>query len=112
MMFSRVVAIAAIVLAAVAAGFGFVQHQDVGRADARLSRQARQITSLSRQVAQVGTREQALSGTVGTLNAPSDPLSAYDDVCNTQATNDSTGFTQTYWYPCTNEAQTIPQPGN
>ena len=43
---------------------------------------------------------------------PTDPLANYTDVCNTQATNGSTGVTQTYYYPCTNEAQTIPQPGN
>ena len=53
-----------------------------------------------------------LSAKVAGLSVPTDPLANYTDVCNTQATNGSTGVTQTYYYPCTNEAQTIPQPGN
>lgn len=46
------------------------------------------------------------------LTVPADPLSAYSDICNAQLTDDATGITQTFYYPCTNNAMTIPQPGN
>ena len=53
-----------------------------------------------------------LQDKMGSLSTPQDPLSAYDDICNAQLTNSTTGLTQTYYYPCTNNAETIPQPGN
>ena len=78
-----------------------------------------QISNQNGQVARLHgllTREQAeityLSNQVTTLNMPSDPLSAYNDICNQQMTNSNSGITQTYYFPCTNSAQTIPQPGN
>ena len=44
------------------------------------------------------------------LSNPSDPLSAYNQVCqDNNMTNTSTGITQTYYYPCT--SRFIPQPG-
>jgi histidinol phosphatase-like enzyme len=73
--------------------------QSQARADrTELQKDGRQIVSLTNQV--------------GVLSVPSDPLSAYNDICNAQLTNNQTGITQTYYYPCTNVATTIPQPGN
>jgi hypothetical protein len=48
---------------------------------------------------------------LGTLSTPSDPLSAYDLICSQDQTNNSTGLTQLYYFPCTNIATTTPQPG-
>lgn len=61
---------------------------------------------------QMSERITNLNAQIDQINVPTDPLSAYDDICNTQATNNSTDLTQTYYYPCTNNVQTIPQPGN
>ena len=90
------------------------------------------ITHLQREVSQLTTQMQgaqataqrddsliqeqssqisSLSNTVSGLSQPSDPLSAYNQICTAQATNSTTGITQTYYYPCTNQATTTPQPG-
>ena len=57
----------------------------------------------------------SLQNSVNTLNIqvanPVDPLSAYSDICNQDETNDQ-GADQTYYFPCTNNVQTIPQPGS
>ena len=74
--------------------------------------QARQLRHDEALLRSLSQREPNLSDQVATLNVPTDPLSAYNDVCNQDMTNNSTGVTQTYWFPCTNQAQTIPQPGN
>jgi uncharacterized protein HemX len=52
-----------------------------------------------------------LDASVAGLASPSDPLSAYTDICNMQATNSQLGIVQTYYYPCTNNVQLIPRPG-
>lgn len=71
--------------------------------------------SLQGQLDTASAKESADYATVhaqmGHLAAPTDPLSAYDQICNSQFTNGSTGTNQTYYYPCTNNVQTIPQPG-
>lgn len=66
---------------------------------------------LNAQVQQESKDYSNMESKLGTLSTPSDPLSAYNEICNAQLTNSSTGVTQTYYYPCTNSAQTIPQPG-
>jgi hypothetical protein len=74
--------------------------------------QARQIRHDRALLRSMGQRVSSLETQVANLNVPTDPLSAYNYVCNQDMTNQSTGVTQTYWFPCTNQAQTIPQPGN
>jgi len=76
-------------------------------ASPRLARQIRHDEAMLRSVSQ---RETYLSNQVATLTVPTDPLSAYSAVCSQQMTNQSSGITQTYWFPCTSHAQTIPQP--
>jgi hypothetical protein len=55
---------------------------------------------------------QQLQAKMGSLSTPADPLAAYDDICHSEFTNGSTGMLQTYYYPCTNDVETIPQPGS
>jgi hypothetical protein len=84
----------------------------ISSADTELTTAHQANTSQQRQISQLRSQIGNLSAKVAGLSVPTDPLANYTDVCNTQATNGSTGVTQTYYYPCTNEAQTIPQPGN
>lgn len=97
--------VAALALALGAAGtvYGFTEA-------GKVAAQARQLHRDEALLRSVSQRETDLAGQMSTLNAPSDPLSAYSAVCNQQMTNQSSGVTQTYWFPCTNNAQTIPQP--
>ena len=64
------------------------------------------IDVLSKQVSQTNSLRLAVSGLQGeidTLNKPNDPLSAYNQICqDNNITNNATGITQTYYYPCTN----------
>lgn len=53
-----------------------------------------------------------LSSQVQNLNVPSDPLSAYNEVCTNSDVQTSNGGSETVYYPCTNQAQTTPQPGD
>jgi hypothetical protein len=66
----------------------------------------------TQQVQQLTQQVQQLQKQVSSLTVPSDPLAAYTDICHSEFTNGSTGALQTYYYPCTNVVQTIPQPGN
>lgn len=66
---------------------------------------------LNAQVQQESKDYSNMQAKMGSLSTPSDPLSAYNEICNAQLTNNNTGVTQTYYYPCTNNAETIPQPG-
>ena len=59
---------------------------------------------------EIAALENNVAQLLGEVSNPADPLSAYTDVCNEQA-NDSIGGTETYYFPCTNQAQTTPQPG-
>lgn len=86
---------------------GNLQHQNASLQAQNASLQAQ----LNAQVQQESKDYANVEAKMGTLSTPSDPLAAYNEICNTQATNDSTGVTQTYYYPCTDNAQTIPQPG-
>jgi hypothetical protein len=82
-------------------------YPQVSRALAHTRRgpSVRQLVTLRRDVAD-------LQGKVGGLTVPTDPLAAYDQICTVQATNSASGVSQVYYYPCTNNARTIPQPGN
>jgi hypothetical protein len=87
------------------------QIGNLQRQNASLQAQnARLQTQLDGQVQQESKDYANMQAKMGSLSTPSDPLSSYNEICNTQAT-DNSGVTQTYWYPCTNNAQTIPQPG-
>lgn len=79
-------------------------QQEVGAYKAKVGDLSSQVSDLSSQVGD-------LSSQVGSLNAPTDPLSAYNFICNMPLTN-ADGGTTTYYFPCTNNVQTIPQPGN
>lgn len=61
------------------------------------------------QLAALRTAESRMSGQLAALTVPTDPLASYDAVCNMPLT-DTSGAVQTYYFPCTNSAQTIPQP--
>ena len=83
-----------------------------GALDAQQSRITHIQQTDSRTISGLRSKVASLTNQVATMNTPTDPLSSYDQVCSTQATNDETGITSTYWYPCTSQAQTIPEPGN
>lgn len=69
------------------------------------------ITGLQSQLAGQQADIAKLNNAMGSLSQPTDPLSAYDQICTAENTNGTTGVLQTYYYPCTNSVQTIPQPG-
>jgi hypothetical protein len=73
---------------------------------------ARQAATNRAQEREISALQSSVDGLLASVSSPTDPLSAYTDICNTQLTNSATGITQTFYYPCTNQAQTIPQPGN
>ena len=75
-----------------------------------------QIKTLRQQLSQLQAREagdysRAMTA-VGSLTPPTDPLTAYNQICDQDFTDDETGITQTFWFPCTNQAQTTPLPGS
>lgn len=87
------------------------QHATIGQ-------QARQIGALQTQVRRLTAGQHTtsaklgqLSGQVAGLTVPTDPLGAFDQICNQQFTNSVTGNSQTFYLPCTDNAETIPQPG-
>jgi septal ring factor EnvC (AmiA/AmiB activator) len=79
-------------------------HQ-ISQLQGQLAQQPRNQMQLNAQVSNFGTQ-------LSQLTTPTDPLSAYDQICNAQLQNSATGVTQAYYYPCTNNAQTIPRPGS
>jgi hypothetical protein len=54
----------------------------------------------------------SLNSTVANLNQPSDPLSAYNSVCQQPMSNTQTGVSSTWYFPCTNSATTTPSPAS
>jgi hypothetical protein len=82
----------------------------VAQLQSQMRQQHRLIQRQNSVIQEQGTEISTLNATSG--SAPSDPLSAYSDICNEQFTNQQTGVSQTYYLPCTNNAQTIPQPGD
>ena len=110
-----VIALAAFIAAALTAACVILfirvdgQAAQVSRLDSQLSVAHKTTTSQEHEIS-------SLQGSVATLLGqvanPSDPLGAYTDICNQDFTNNSTGIDQTYYFPCTNQAQTMPLPGN
>jgi hypothetical protein len=98
-------AFAALILAASAVVGLIVMH---GQLDQLRGQEAKAKAA----VQQLNAAEIATATQLDGLTQPTDPLSAYDQICQVQEQNGTTGVDQTYYYPCTNSAQTIPQPGN
>jgi uncharacterized protein YlxW (UPF0749 family) len=93
-----------------------VTHADATRAIHSLQHRnaalGQQVSSLSQEVGNLNDSVGSLTNTVAGISRPTDPLSAYTEVCYQYFTNPTTDVNQPYWFPCTNNAQTIPQPGN
>jgi peptidoglycan hydrolase CwlO-like protein len=104
----RAILAALVMLAALGGGLFGVSTEDSTRA----SQLSHQITQLRSQLSSDQAEMSSLSHQVGTLTVPSDPLSAYNTVCNQDMTNSNNDLTEVYYFPCTNSAQTIPQPGS
>jgi hypothetical protein len=73
---------------------------DLANDQSKISTDANSINTLNQQVSSLQA-----------LDRPQDPLASYDLICSQDQTNQSTGITQLYYFPCTNEAQTTPLPG-
>ena len=106
------IAIAALiaVLAAVAA-VAIVAVVQIRSLQTEQNTLTRQLSRAQHEQLVLRQSERRLGSQVATLNVPSDPLSAYNEVCNQPMQNGATGNTQTFYFPCTNSAQTIPSPG-
>jgi hypothetical protein len=96
-----------------------IMNNKIDSLQTKTTKEQAEITSLQQQQKQSGSEFTTIENTLGSLNRtvmglsdPVDPLSAYTDICNVQLDNGATGIQQTYYYPCTNNAETIPQPGN
>jgi hypothetical protein len=100
-----VIAVLALALGAAGTVYGVTQAS-------RMAAQAREIRHDETLIRSLSQQQTSLQGKVAGLTVPTDPLSAYSAVCNQAMTNQNTGVTQTFWFPCTNNAQTIPQPSN
>jgi hypothetical protein len=113
---AALVAVAACLTAALVA-LAVLTHSALAQQDRTVSGLQAKVTAQRAEINLQRTELKVIDGSVATLmqnsgSQSSDPLSAYTDICNTQLTNDETGIAQTYYYPCTNNATTIPQPGN
>lgn len=86
-----------------------LQHQ-VQKDNTALSSAQSSISQDSNTISGLNAQLGSLSGQLSNLTKPSDPLGSYNLICTSQNTNQF-GYTQTYYYPCTNVAQTTPQPG-
>jgi len=99
-----------------AAGALYVVNNSASAATARAAQLQRQLTTEERTArsseASLQSQLTQVQSAVNGLNKPSDPLASYDAICNQQMTNTSTDLPQTYYFPCTNNVQTIPLPGN
>ena len=104
-------AIVAAIALAVAAAAGTGTLIDHGQAQQQAAADHRQMRALRSQVAALSTQVGSLGSQVSAISQPSDPLSAYNQICNQPFTDSQTGNQATYYFPCTNSAQTIPQPG-
>ncbi len=100
-----VVAVLALALGTAGTVYGVLEAGRVSAQAQQILREEAAIRSMDRQVRMLGNQ-------VATLNVPSDPLSAYNEVCYQPLYNNNIGSDQTYYFPCTNQAQTTPQPGN
>lgn len=85
------------------------QSQDIARQSREITAQARTISGQTKDVTRL---EGQVAGLLGDVQNPSDPLANYNQVCNQQMQNGTTGVDQLFYFPCTDSAQTTPQPGN
>jgi hypothetical protein len=83
-----------------------------GQLDQLRGQEAKARSAAQSQMREVTAAEIATATQLDGLTQPTDPLASYDQICTVQEQNGTTGVDQTYYYPCTNSAQTIPQPGN
>ena len=106
---TAIAAFAALILAASAVVGLVIMH---GQLDQLRGQEAKARGVAQSQIRQLTAAEIATATQLDGLTQPTDPLSSYDQICQVQLQNSTTGVTQTFYYPCTNSAQTIPQPGN
>ena len=92
--------------------FAFTETSQVRQLDAQVAQLHRDHQEDTAKLTEMGASIGSIDARVAGLSNPVDPLSAYTDTCNAQLTNNATDVMQTYYYPCTNSAQTIPQPGS
>ena len=111
-MWWKIATSAAAGLAVAALAIGHLALSQVSGLHAQVSQERATLSIYAGRLAADEALIGQIQGKLGSLTTPQDPLSAYDDICNTQAVSSTTGLTQTYWYPCTDSAETIPQPGN
>ena len=94
-----VLTIIAIALGASGLTFGIIEHNTVSTMQAQL---AQQRLRERQDQAKVGAELRYIGGHVANLNVPTDPLSAYNEICNQQMQNSLSGNYQTFYFPCTN----------
>ena len=95
-----------LLLAGVTLTFGI----QIGNLRGQLASQQQQIRRDRAQLATVQSAESQMAGQLASLTQPTDPLASYNAVCNMPLTDQSTGMYSTWYFPCTDQAQTIPQP--
>ena len=78
----------------------------IGNLRGQFGTQQHQARQDQAQLAALRAAEFRMASQLASLTQPTDPLAAYNAVCNFLG---SDGVT-TWYYPCTNQAQTIPQP--
>jgi hypothetical protein len=113
----RVVAI--IVAIVVAGGLGgalAVVNSHANSDQDQIMRLQTELDSTHVQLAQARHQLSGLQNQVSNLNVPTDPLSAYDEECaftpdQTDEYPSSDTNNALLWFPCTDSATTIPQPG-
>jgi hypothetical protein len=88
------------------------QSREISILQSKDSQLSSQLSSVNGQLSTTDGNLAKLSLNMSKLANPSDPLAAYDEVCNTTVYSELSGSNETVYYPCTNQAQTIPQPGN
>ena len=69
-----------------------------------------QVNGLDRTINDLQSTVTDLQTTVSGLSRPTDPLAAYDQECSQYETDNLTGSQSLYYFPCTNNVVTIPQP--
>jgi hypothetical protein len=109
-------------LTSAALGLSVALALQLGSANTQIGQLQTQVSGLSGELRGVdaplnvqralSSDQQSITSLNTSLNTSTDPLSAYNEICSSQQVNNTTGVTQTYYYPCTNQVQTIPQPGS
>jgi hypothetical protein len=105
-----VAALAFVIAVAVAGGLVLhSQSEDITKQSREITTQARTISGQTKDISRL---EGNVASLIGAVQNPTDPLANYNQVCNQQMQNGTTGVDQLFYFPCTNQAQTTPQPGN